>query len=169
MQSTNPRVSKKITLLGSHAVGKTSLSARFAEGKFPENYATQIGLKVDKKTIILDSRQLDLLIWDIASHDDPRHLPPYYLDGCHGYLFVIDLTRPATYQKLSQELKQVQQLMPGIPHLVVGNKLDLLDAKAKSKLERKLGDTLDAWVSAQTGHGVTEVFGSLARRLDGAA
>ena len=43
-------ISKKIALLGSHAVGKTSLISRFVFQRFPESYLTTIGLKVDKKT-----------------------------------------------------------------------------------------------------------------------
>ena len=63
-------ISKKIAILGSHAVGKTSLISRFVEQKFPEKYLTTIGLKVDKKTVKLEDYTVDLVIWDIAGQDE---------------------------------------------------------------------------------------------------
>ncbi len=42
---------KKICMLGTLAVGKTSLVRRFIEGIYSEGYQTSIGVKVDKKSV----------------------------------------------------------------------------------------------------------------------
>ena len=40
---------KKICMLGSFSVGKTSLVRRFVESIFSDAYQTSIGVKIDKK------------------------------------------------------------------------------------------------------------------------
>ena len=42
-------VKKKICLLGTFAVGKTSLTERFVHGRFEEKYLTTIGVKISQK------------------------------------------------------------------------------------------------------------------------
>ncbi len=41
-------IQKKICMLGSFAVGKTSLIARFVHSIFNERYLTTVGVKIDK-------------------------------------------------------------------------------------------------------------------------
>lgn len=158
-------ISKKITLLGSHAVGKTSLIAQFVEGKFPESYVTTIGLKVDKKSVIMESHQLDLLIWDIAGHEDPTKFPAYYLNGCHGYIYVVDLSRPETVKGLKERLEQLDKMLPNVPWVVVGNKVDLISEADLEKLKKKDGKPLEILASAKTGLRVNEVFNKLGQKM----
>ncbi len=42
---------KKICLLGSFGVGKTSLVARFVHSIFSDKYLTTVGVKIDKKVL----------------------------------------------------------------------------------------------------------------------
>ena len=60
-------IQKKICMLGSFAVGKTSLVARYVRSVFSEKYLTTIGVKVDKKVVTLGDGHPDvsLLLWDI--------------------------------------------------------------------------------------------------------
>jgi len=44
---------KKICMLGSYGVGKTSLVARFVNS-FTDKYQTTIGVKIDKKVLQVD-------------------------------------------------------------------------------------------------------------------
>ena len=41
-------IQKKICMLGTFAVGKTSLVARFVQSIFSETYMTTVGVKIDK-------------------------------------------------------------------------------------------------------------------------
>ena len=43
---------KKICMVGSFAVGKTSLVERYVRSIFSEEYKTTIGVKIDKKTVV---------------------------------------------------------------------------------------------------------------------
>ncbi len=158
-------ISRKITLLGSHSVGKTSLITRFVEGKFPEDYVTTIGLKVDKKTVKVGTYQLDLLVWDIAGQDDPARFPNYYLNGCHGFIYVVDLGRPETYQSLKKNLKMIEGLLPGVPYLLVANKKDLLRADQLPKVLSKFQVQPDGVTSAKEDEQVDDVFLALGKKM----
>lgn len=63
-------IQKKICLLGSFSVGKTSLISRYVNSLFSDRYLTTVGVKIDKKQLTLNGKELSLVIWDIAGEDD---------------------------------------------------------------------------------------------------
>src|SRR5207302_7436931 len=83
---------KKICVLGGFGVGKTSLVKRYIESIFSESYLTTVGVKIDKKTVDLTDRIVNLILWDIAGEDDLSSLRVAYLRGSAGYLLVADGT-----------------------------------------------------------------------------
>ena len=158
-------ISKKIALLGNHAVGKTSLISRFVENKFPEGYLTTIGLKVDKKTVEVDGYKIDLVIWDIAGQENLANIPHYYLNGCSGYIYVVDLTRPSTYENLRSQTLLLKGILPEAEALLAGNKRDLLNEEEQKTILEDFNIQPDALTSAKTGENVEELFLQLARKL----
>ena len=100
-----PAVQKKICMLGSFSVGKTSLVKRYVESVFSESYLTTVGVKIDKKTVALGDRTVNLILWDLAGEDDLSSLRMSYLRGAAGYVLVADGTRPATLD-LAVSLRQ---------------------------------------------------------------
>ncbi|MFK7924515.1 MAG: Rab family GTPase [Bacteroidia bacterium] len=158
-------ISKKIALLGNHAVGKTSLISRFVENKFPEAYLTTIGLKVDKKTIEIDGYKIDLVIWDIAGQENLANIPHYYLNGCSGYIYVVDLTRPSTYENLQSQTLLLKGILPEAETVLTGNKCDLLKEDELKVILEDFNIQPDKLTSAKTGENVEELFMQLARKL----
>lgn len=69
-------------MLGGFSVGKTSLIKRFVESVFSEKYLTTVGVKIDKKTVDVQGRSVNLILWDIAGEDDPATIRMSYLRGC---------------------------------------------------------------------------------------
>jgi len=63
-------IKKKIVMLGSFAVGKTSLVQRFVNSIFSEKYLTTIGVKIDQKIVNVNDKEVNLLLWDIHGEDD---------------------------------------------------------------------------------------------------
>ena len=57
---------KKICMLGGFSVGKTSLVRRFVQSIFSETYLTTVGVKIDKKSVELPGKTVDLILWDLA-------------------------------------------------------------------------------------------------------
>ena len=89
-------IQKKVCLLGTSGVGKTSLVARFVHSMFSDKYLTTVGVKIDKKTVPVDGTEVTLMIWDLAGDDDFQRLQASYLRGTSGYLLVADGTRRVT-------------------------------------------------------------------------
>jgi small GTP-binding protein len=158
---------KKICMLGSFAVGKTSLVRRFVESIYSDVYQTTVGVKVDKKNVQVNGTDLTLVLWDIYGEDDYQKMRWTYLRGAAGYLLVADGTRKATLDKAFSLEQRVKEEVGVIPFVFVINKCDLLqDWEVDSALETQLADkgwsTLRS--SAKTGEGVEDAFSLLSRK-----
>src|SRR5262245_12504498 len=161
-------IQKKICMLGSFAVGKTSLVSRFVSSIFSEKDHTTVGVKIDKKTLTLDDKDVVLILWDIYGQDDFQTVHESYLRGASGYLLVIDGTRRATLEIAHSLHKMAQQVAGPVPFLVVLNKADLqseweVDDKGLWKLVERGASVVRT--SAKTGEGVEETFAKLARAM----
>lgn len=120
-------VAKKVALLGSFAVGKTSLVARFVKSMFSDEYHTTIGVKVDKKVMEVDGTEVKLMIWDIAGKDDFFEPPVSFLKGSAGYFIVVDGTRGATVEVARKLRERMQETAGDVPFVLLINKVDLRD------------------------------------------
>lgn len=161
-------IAKKICLLGSFAVGKTSLVARFVHSMYSDDYHTTVGVKVDKKIVDLGSEQVKLMIWDIAGKDEFFTPPVSYLRGSAGFLIVSDGTREGTVGVAESLLQQVKESTGDVPCVLLVNKCDLVDEWEVE--ESALSAFSEAGIpvmrtSAKTGEQVEEAFLSLAQRL----
>ena len=118
-------IQKKICLLGGHAVGKTSLVARFVKSVFTEKYHTTIGVKIDKKTLSMGDRDVNLTIWDLAGEDEFGAVDIAYLRGASGYLLVIDGTRRSSFDRALNIQQRAEKKVGSVPFLALINKADL--------------------------------------------
>ena len=48
-------IQKKVCLLGAYGVGKTSLVSRFVHSIFSDKYLTTVGVKIDKKSVTVET------------------------------------------------------------------------------------------------------------------
>lgn len=158
-------VSKKVILIGHFGVGKSSLVKRFVHQKFSDQYVTTIGVKIDKKTIVIDGLEVNMIIWDIAGEDSQQKVPASYRLGAHGALYVFDMTRPSTYENLSQELGYLDEIIPNVPIQILGNKTDLLSESEQEEVLSKIPSYDIFKTSAKTGEHVDEAFELLAKAM----
>ena len=163
-------IKKKICMLGAFATGKTSLVKRFVKSIFSEKYHTSIGVKIDKKSIIVDNREVDLLLWDIYGEDEYQTVKSNYLTGMAGYFLVIDGTRKETLGTAFLLQERVCNAVGNVPFILVINKSDLLneweiDETTIDEL-RKKGYTV-IQTSAKTGQGAEEIFMDLTKKMLG--
>jgi len=161
---------KKICMLGSFAVGKTSLVRRFVESIYSDIYQTTVGVKIDKKNVQVEGKEISLVLWDIYGEDAYQKMRWTYLRGASGYLLVADGTRKATLEKAVSLEQRVREEVGVIPFVLVINKSDLIrDWELDPALELQL--TAQGWSilrsSAKTGEGVEESFSLLARTMLG--
>lgn len=162
-------IKKKICLLGSFGVGKTSLIKRFVLNIFSDTYITTIGVKVEKKAIMLDDGQEVLLvIWDLEGSDEFDHLAETYLRGMSGYILVADGTREETLDTALKIKKCIDRKSPELPVTLILNKMDLAEEwiirdETIKKLEQIGLPVLKA--SAKTGEEVEHAFIDIGARM----
>lgn len=154
-------ISKKVMLAGNFGVGKTSLFNRFIHNAFDERYLTTIGVKVDSKIVDLDNnRQLKLMIWDIAGEVSQTKVPKTYWLGASGILYVFDLTRPTTFERIEEDIAFLKEILPNSVIKLIGNKKDLVSEQRIEEVKSRF--KVDAITSAKTGDQVEDVFFALA-------
>ena len=161
---------KKICMLGSFAVGKTSLVRRFVESIYSDVYQTTVGVKIDKKNMQVCGKEVSLVLWDIYGEDDYQKMRWTYLRGASGYLLVADGTRKATLEKAVSLEQRAREEVGAIPFVLVINKSDLirdweLDPALESQLAAQKWSILRS--SAKSGEGVEESFSLLTRKMLG--
>jgi small GTP-binding protein len=159
---------KKICLLGGFAVGKTSLVSRFVHSIFSDKYLTTVGVKIEKKTVDLEGREIDLVIWDIYGEDDFQKVRTSYLRGAAGYLLVVDGTRRATLDTALALQTAAEQTIGRVPFVLIVNKADLadrweIDDAVLQPYARRGWPILTT--SAKTGDHVEAAFADLARAM----
>jgi hypothetical protein len=161
---------KKICMLGTLAVGKTSLVRRFIEGFYSDDYHTTIGVKIDKKPLREAGQEVNLVLWDILGEDRFQKVQPSYWRGMSGYLLVADGTRRNTLDEALALNQRVTDTGLKVPAILLVNKADLND-------QWEIGDdrlaqlTQSAWeimrTSAKTGENVDAAFSRLTLKMLG--
>ena len=155
-------------MLGAFGVGKTRLVRRFVDTIFSDAYLTTVGVKIDKKTVTLGDRVVNLILWDLAGEDDMSSLRISYLRGSAGYVLVADGTRPATLETALSLRRRVEADYGPLPFALLLNKYDLREQWAVSDGEleelRRSGCRVRS-SSARTGEGVEDAFTDLAVRV----
>jgi len=159
---------KKVSLIGAFGVGKTSLSKQFVYSMFSEAYHTTIGVKVDKKVVIVDNTMVTLMVWDIQGKDFFLSVPVEYIKGSSGYLLVVDGTRPETLEVAISLQNTAQKATNGAPFICLINKSDLKE-EWKIDFQRLEDLKRDGWIikmtSAKTGELVDQSFNELAKMM----
>lgn len=161
-------IQKKLCMIGTSGVGKTSLVSKFVHSIFSDKYLTTVGVKIDKKTVSVNGNDVTLMIWDLAGDDDYQRLQTSYLRGTSGYLLVADGTRQITLDNAIEIQARVKNAAGEIPFLLALNKSDL--ANQWEINDSRLSDlAAKQWkffkTSAKEGAGVEEAFVELARLM----
>jgi hypothetical protein len=161
-------IQKKVCMLGAFAVGKTSLVSRFVTSIFSEKYLTTVGVKIEKKSVSMSDRDVDLVLWDISGQDEFQTVQQSYLRGSAGYLLVIDGTRRATLDTAATLQQMAERAAGSVPFVVVLNKSDLASEwQVDERGIRKFAE--HGWpivrTSAKSGEGVEETFLKLTRAM----
>jgi small GTP-binding protein len=158
-------ISKKVILTGSFGVGKTSLFNRFIYQEFNDKYLTSIGVKVNKKQVKVDDKEVSLLVWDIAGEISQDKVPSSYFLGASGIVYVMDLSRPTTFKNLQSDYLFLKELLPLGVIKIVGNKRDLVTDEQIEEITKSLSRPIDCLTSAKTGENVDQLFLDLAKSL----
>ena len=108
-------IKKKICLVGAFAVGKTSLVQRYVHSIFSEKYHTTVGVKVDRKRVVVDEIPTELIIWDLHGEDAFQSVRMHYLRGASGCIYVADGTRAVTLDVALDLRIRVEEAIGKVP------------------------------------------------------
>lgn len=159
---------KKVCMIGSFAVGKTSLVSRYVHNRFSDKYLSTIGVKIDRKVLRLGDTEIQMMLWDLNGEDAFQRVRLSYLRGAHGYLLVADGTRRNTLETALKLSRQIVEAFGDLPRVIALNKSDL---KAEWEIKDKdINPLRDAgWTlfetSAKETQSVDETFRHLAGRM----
>lgn len=165
----------KVIIIGSGAVGKTSLLHRFVENQFSFRYKLTIGADFLSKTVEgypKPNMTCKLQIWDIGGQDRYKFLRASFFDGANGALVVFDLSRQRTFDELEEWLSDLREFA-GVdtPFILIGNKVDLIedigesfDFKSTEDFAKREKSSF-IFTSAKTGENVEEAFLTLTQKM----
>jgi hypothetical protein len=159
---------KKICMLGSYGVGKTSLVGRFVRSMFDDKYHTTVGVKIDKKVLSVEDQEVTLMLWDMAGEEDGAPVKLNQVKDSSGYLLVIDGTRAKTLEVARGIQERVANEIGAKPFLALVNKADLRETweipdSTWAELAGAGWTVLET--SAKSGQHVEEAFLTLTSRI----
>ncbi|ESO06851.1 hypothetical protein HELRODRAFT_77097 [Helobdella robusta] len=133
----------KIIVIGDSNVGKTCLTYRFCEGKFPEKSEATIGVDFREKTVTIGQDVLKLQIWDTAGQERfRRSMVQHYYRNAHAVVFVYDVTRMSTFENLTVWMDEclANGVNLDVPKIVIGNKCDAEKQIVLTSLAQRFAD-----------------------------
>lgn len=157
--------SKKVVLVGHFGVGKSSLVRRFVQNTFSDSYIVTIGVHILKKEIRIDEMDLTLIIWDIEGKDDIQKVRSSYLLGTSGFIYVVDPTRPQTFERFNEEMEFLSTNFPTSKLVSVANKTDLINLEDFKDLIKSRNIKIDYFASAKVGTEVENVFQTIGMKM----
>ena len=162
----------KILLIGDSKVGKTCLISRYAIGVFNEDYISTIGFDSRQKEEIINNEKVLVKIFDTAGQERFKSITANYLRNAEGVILVYDLTSTESFESLKFWIESIKNNLGNdepIPIIIIGNKIDLEDARQinKSVAEKFAKDNNYKYfeTSAKTGEGVDDAFREIVKQI----
>ncbi|KAF9782271.1 small GTPase superfamily [Thelephora terrestris] len=156
---------RKIAVLGSRSVGKTSLVIKFIDNNFIESYYPTIE-STFSKSINHKGTEYECDIIDTAGQDEYSILNSKHAIGIHGFVLVYSVTSRKSFEMVQIVYDKIVNFcgMSSIPCVIVGAKNDLAQRTLRqvSPDEGKglATENHAAWIetSAKTNVNVAKVF-----------
>jgi len=162
---------RKIAVLGSRSVGKSSLVIQFIDNQFVESYYPTIEATF-AKSVKYKGAEYDCEVIDTAGQDEFSILNSKHAIGIHGYVLVYSVTSKASFDMVQIVYDKIIGFcgVTDIPCVVVGSKVDLESSRQVSSQDgEKLAHEINAaWVetSAKTNLNVGKVFESCLAEIE---
>ena len=135
-QDSEYSVPLKIAVLGQSMVGKSALTFRFINNKFPTEHDTTIedSYSIPAK---IDDIQCQLEILDTAGQDDYQTMLDTWINSADGFVLVYSIDNKDSFESIKTRYERILKLKEGqkASVIVVGNKCDLEDKRQVSKDE----------------------------------
>jgi small GTP-binding protein len=161
-------IKRKVAMLGAFAVGKTSLVRRFVSGIFSDRYLTTVGVRIDKRELVVQGAPTTLLLWDLQGEDEAHRVNLAHLRGSSGFLLVADGTRRHTLDTALRLRDEALAMLGPVPWLLLVNKNDQRERweiPPERLQELAAAGCVAHETSALLGEGVEDAFAALAAAM----
>ena len=113
----------KIVMLGDSGVGKTSLLAAYRK-KPIKDFDLTIGIDFFTFKKKIGALEQTVTIYDTAGSERFRSIAQSYYRSAMCALFVYDVTCLESYENVKKWVKELDDVVSGVPIILVGNKTD---------------------------------------------
>ncbi|XP_033210540.1 ras-related protein Rab-40B isoform X2 [Belonocnema kinseyi] len=113
----------KFLLVGDSDVGKQEILSGLDDGAAESPFCSGSAYKTT--TILLDGKRVKLQLWDTSGQGRFCTIIRSYSRGAQGILLVYDITNKWSFDGIDRWLKEVEEHAPGVPKVLVGNRLHL--------------------------------------------
>ncbi|KAG5913679.1 GTP-binding protein [Claviceps capensis] len=143
---------RKIAIVGSRSVGKSSLAVQFVDGHFVDSYYPTIE-NTFCKTIRHKGQDFATEIVDTAGQDEYSILNSKHFIGIHGYILVYSVSSLPSFEMIQVIREKILNHLgsESVPIVIVGNKSDLRPEQRQVNSEegQKLSEKLQCgWTEA---------------------
>ncbi|KAH8887470.1 hypothetical protein GQ53DRAFT_827256 [Thozetella sp. PMI_491] len=143
---------RKIAIVGSRSVGKSSLAVRYVDGHFVESYYPTIENTFSKE-IRHRNQDFSTEIVDTAGQDEYSILNSKHFIGIHGYMLVYSVSSLPSFEMVQVIREKILNHLGAewVPICIVGNKSDLRPEQRQVTPEqgKELADKFKcAWTEA---------------------
>ncbi|KAF2012873.1 rheb small monomeric GTPase RhbA [Aaosphaeria arxii CBS 175.79] len=127
---------RKIAIVGSRAVGKSSMTVQFVDGHFVESYYPTIE-NTFSKIIRYKAQDFATEIIDTAGQDEYSILNSKHFIGIHGYMIVYSVASKQSFEmaRIIRDKILNHLATDWVPLMLVGNKCDLNPAQRQVTTE----------------------------------
>jgi GTP-binding nuclear protein Ran len=134
MQNNNNCIAEyKLVVCGDGGTGKTTFVKRHLTGEFEKKYIATIGAEVHPMIFNTTRGRICFQVWDTAGQEKLCALRDGYYIGANCGIIMFDVCNRITYKNVITWYKALTRVCEGIPIVLVGNKVDVVDRKVKAK------------------------------------
>ena len=126
VSSSENAIPLKIAVLGQSMVGKSALTYRFINNKFPTEHTTTIedAYSIPAK---IDDIHCQLEILDTAGQDDYQTMLDTWINSTNGFILVYSIDNKESFESIKTRFERISKLKVDkkVSVVVAGNKCDL--------------------------------------------
>lgn len=150
----------KLIVLGSAAVGKTTLVNSFLKKEQISDYRPTLGISISTQKYFLQGFKdeiVSFLVYDLAGQEFFKRVRHEYYRGANCAFVVYDMTRKDTFDEgVDFWFKDARGALGDIPFVLIGNKVDLEDKRQVSTEEglKKANELRSFFIEASALHNI---------------
>jgi small GTP-binding protein len=89
----------------------------------------------------VEGKNIKMQLWDTAGQERYKTITQTYYKGAMGIVLVYDCTDETSFTNVRNWVKQIEQhANPGVPRVLVANKIDLPERKITPEEGKQLAD-----------------------------